>query len=204
MPLSAQHDMNLEQTDKSLFKRLQYAKEILVQMMSVASMPASLALTNLTARPEEQVETDVDCAVANTATYQSSQKMVPAMQQHQSSARHTKSASKCHMMMSPYTSKTKQMANSKEPQATRSYRMQTMTAQKASTGNNLLCSGVKQSSSKGRFELPMLSNRSNSKQTLGAVRNMSQTGKQVTSTSFSSSHNFLPSKIAAGMTAQPL
>ena len=40
--------MNLEQTDKSLFKRLQYAKEILVQMMSVASMPESLALTNQT------------------------------------------------------------------------------------------------------------------------------------------------------------
>lgn len=38
--------MNLAITDKSLFKRLQYAKEILVQMMSVASMPASLALNN--------------------------------------------------------------------------------------------------------------------------------------------------------------
>ena len=46
MPLSAQNDTNLEQTDKSLFKRLQYAKEILVQMMSVKSMPESLALTN--------------------------------------------------------------------------------------------------------------------------------------------------------------
>ena len=30
MPLSAQNDLNLEVTDKSLFKRLQYAKEILV------------------------------------------------------------------------------------------------------------------------------------------------------------------------------
>ena len=34
MPLSVQNDANLEVTDKSLYKRLQYAKEILVQMMS--------------------------------------------------------------------------------------------------------------------------------------------------------------------------
>ena len=67
-----------------------------------------------------------------------------------------------------------------------------MTAQKASTGNNLLSSGVKQSQSKGKFELPMLSNRSNSKQTLGATRDMSQNEKQVTPTSMSSSHNYLP------------
>lgn len=46
MPLSVQNDINLEKTDKSLFKRLQYAKEILVQMMSAASMPATLALNN--------------------------------------------------------------------------------------------------------------------------------------------------------------
>ena len=127
--------------------------------------------------------------------------MVPAIQHHQQSARHTKSASKGNMMMSPYTNKTgKQQASSKEPQVRGGYRMQTMTAQKASTGNNLLCSSVKPSSSKGKFELPMLSNRSNSKQTLGATRNMSQNGKQVTSTSLSSSHNYLPSKI----TSQPL
>lgn len=44
MPLSAQNDVNLEVSDKSLYKRLQYAKEILVQMMSVQSMPATLAL----------------------------------------------------------------------------------------------------------------------------------------------------------------
>ena len=42
MPLS--EDENLE--DKSLYKRLQYAKEILVQMISAQSMPPSLALTN--------------------------------------------------------------------------------------------------------------------------------------------------------------
>ena len=35
-------DENLEYMDKSLFKRLQYAKEILVQMMSAASMPPEL------------------------------------------------------------------------------------------------------------------------------------------------------------------
>ena len=46
MPLSAQNDVNLEVSDKSLYKRLQYAKEILVQMMSVQSMPPALALNN--------------------------------------------------------------------------------------------------------------------------------------------------------------
>jgi len=46
LPLGVQNDANLEVTDKSLFKRLQYAKEILVQMMSTQSMPASLALNN--------------------------------------------------------------------------------------------------------------------------------------------------------------
>ena len=47
MPLSVQNDANLEATDKSLFKRLQYAKEILVQMMSAQSMPACLALNTV-------------------------------------------------------------------------------------------------------------------------------------------------------------
>jgi len=57
LPLSAQNDLNLELSDKSLFKRLQYAKEILVQMMSVQSMPATLALTNQAiANPEEPVD----------------------------------------------------------------------------------------------------------------------------------------------------
>ena len=42
-PLSAQNE-NLERTNKSLYKRLQYAKEILVQMMSASSIPPSLAL----------------------------------------------------------------------------------------------------------------------------------------------------------------
>ena len=57
MPLSAQNDVNLEVSDKSLYKRLQYAKEILVQMMSVQSMPATLALTNQAiANPEEPVD----------------------------------------------------------------------------------------------------------------------------------------------------
>lgn len=46
LPLSTPMD-NLEQIDKSLFKRLQYAKEILVQMMSVSSMPESLQLMSL-------------------------------------------------------------------------------------------------------------------------------------------------------------
>lgn len=41
VPLSTSNE-NLEIMDKSLFKRLQYAKEILVQMMSAASMPPEL------------------------------------------------------------------------------------------------------------------------------------------------------------------
>lgn len=57
MPLSVQNDTNLEVTDKSLFKRLQYAKEILVQMMSAQSLPASLALNNqATAKSSEANE----------------------------------------------------------------------------------------------------------------------------------------------------
>lgn len=56
MPLSVQNDANLEVTDKSLFKRLQYAKEILVQMMSVASIPPTLALNNQVNEVEENME----------------------------------------------------------------------------------------------------------------------------------------------------
>ena len=59
MPLSAQNDINLEVSDKSLYKRLQYAKEILVQMMSVQSMPPTLALNGPVEeeaiKPEEMV-----------------------------------------------------------------------------------------------------------------------------------------------------
>ena len=161
MPLSAQHDNNLELTDKSLYKRLQYAKEILVQMMSVASMPPTLALNNQAAA----MEGDKDGAVAADEfnNYQSQQKMT-AYNQHQS-ARHTKSASKGAMMMSPYNSKT----TLKAKEQARSYRMQTMTAHKAQTSTNLLNSNIKQQQqaqnqqSKNKFELPMLSNRSNSR-----------------------------------------
>ena len=56
MPLSVQNDTNLEVTDKSLFKRLQYAKEILVQMMSIASMPATLALNNQNNEVEDELK----------------------------------------------------------------------------------------------------------------------------------------------------
>jgi len=66
------------------------------------------------------------------------------------------------MMMSPYNSKT----GLKAKDQARSYRMQTMTASKPQT-TNLLNSNVKQQQSKNKFELPMLSNRSNSKQALG-------------------------------------
>ena len=46
VPLSTP-DENLQLADKSLFKRLQYAKEILVQMMSAASMPAELQINKM-------------------------------------------------------------------------------------------------------------------------------------------------------------
>lgn len=59
MPLSVQNDINLEATDKSLFKRLQYAKEILVQMMSVQSMPPALALNNQARTSENEDEAPV-------------------------------------------------------------------------------------------------------------------------------------------------
>ena len=58
MPLSAQNDLNLEVTDKSLYKRLQYAKEILVQMMSVQSMPPTLSLTNQANTEENRQEAE--------------------------------------------------------------------------------------------------------------------------------------------------
>lgn len=75
-------------------------------------------------------------------------------------SRHTKSASKGGMMMSPYTGKSGQ----KNGQA-RTYRMQTMTASKLHSTTNLLNSNAMQAT-KNRFELPLLSNRSASKPSL--------------------------------------
>ena len=117
MPLSVQNDLNLETTDKSLFKRLQYAKEILVQMMSVQSMPPTLALTSQ-AQPDMLEQQNEE--VAPKQNYASQQKPMvgPAAmmgqglatinprQSVEQPARHTKSASKNGMMMSPYTNKT--------------------------------------------------------------------------------------------------
>ena len=65
--------------------------------------------------------------------------------------------------------------------------MQTMTAHKAQTSTNLLNSNIKQQTqnqqSKSKFELPMLSNRSNSRQPLGQTRttmkDQAANGKQV-------------------------
>ena len=68
-------------------------------------------------------------------------------------------------MMSPYNSKSVQ----KTKDQARTYRMHTMTASKTQTSTNLLNSNAKKQSSKGKFELPLLSNRSNSKPNL--VRN---------------------------------
>lgn len=177
MPLSVQNDINLETTDKSLFKRLQYAKEILVQMMSVQSMPPTLALTNQ-AKPDMMGQTNEDVApLAHCRqNYASQQKplagpsnllgqglvAINPRQSVEQPSRHTKSASKNAMMMSPYTSKT----GAKGKDQARTYRMQTLTASKTqTTTTNLLNSNAKQSSKK-QFELPLLSNRSNSKPSL--------------------------------------
>lgn len=66
-------------------------------------------------------------------------------------------------VMSPQYSKSVQ----KTKEHARSYRMQTMTASKVHQSTNLLSSNAKkQQQSKGKFELPLLSNRSNSKPSL--------------------------------------
>ena len=95
----------------------------------------------------------------------------------------------------------------------RSYRMQTMTAHKGQTSTNLLNSNIKQQQnqaqqnqqSKSKFELPMLSNRSNSRQALGQTRTLKdqQNGRQVSSASLTSSQNFLPSRIASNTQMPP-
>ena len=84
-------------------------------MMSVASMPATLALGNQATTKEG--EKDGAAGTDEFNNYQSQQKMI-AYNQHQS-ARHTKSASKGAMMMSPYNSKT----TLKAKEQARSYRM---------------------------------------------------------------------------------
>ena len=152
MPLSAQNDTNLEQTDKSLFKRLQYAKEILVQMMSVKSMPESLTLTNQAAvakvtegaeAPAEEQnfasqQTGVGAATAaNAPSYGLTGPPQTSVEPLNS---RTKSATKNCMIMSPYNSKTTQKAKD----AARSHRMHTLTASKTPTSTtNLLNSNAK-------------------------------------------------------------
>lgn len=161
MPLNAQNDTNLEVSDKSLYKRLQYAKEILVQMMSVQSMPSTLALTNQTAAnledPVENLQTQpsqkLNGALTNLLTG-------PEPQSRLSTANKARSASKGNKIMSPYNSK----STHKTKEHARTYRMQTMTANKLHTTTNLLNSNAKKYSNKGKLELPLLSNRSNSKQ----------------------------------------
>lgn len=106
MPLSVGDDLNLETTDKSLYKRLQYAKEILVQMISVQSMPSTLALNNQAVNFEEQEEAKPN---GNYAT-----------QAMRASVDLVKSASKIPtMMMSPFNSK----SNQKGKEHARTYRM---------------------------------------------------------------------------------
>lgn len=87
----------------------------------------------------------------------------------QSIVNQARSASKGNKVMSPYNSKSVQ----KTKEHARTYRMQTMTASKVHTSTNLLNSNAKKQSAKGKFELPLLSNRSNSKPTI--VRNQTST-----------------------------
>ena len=145
-------------------------------MMSVQSMPPTLQLTN-----QNEVNNEAEANLYDTAQQQpiagannyASTKPGPtltnmiatgAVNNPRSSveqpSRHTKSASKNAMMMSPYTGKSGQ----KNGQA-RTYRMQTMTASKLHSTTNLLNSNAMQTN-KNRFELPLLSNRSASKPSL--------------------------------------
>ena len=198
MPLT--EDENLE--DKSLYKRLQYAKEILVQMISAQSMPASLALTN-------QAKSAEGTGAANEYATQQ-QRVAPGAQTNvrssvvetnttsSAAARHTKSASKGAAIMSPYNSKSTQKL---KDSSARLQRMQTLTASKIPQSTNLLNSNIKQAQgrnpSANKFELPLLSNRSSSKPTL--VKGGKSTQAAMASTQ---SHNFLPSKIGTGVLNQ--
>ena len=81
----------------------------------------------------------------------------------------------------------------------------TMTASKVHTSTNLLNSNAKKQTSKGKFELPLLSNRSSSKPNL--VRNTPSISQKVMAqASTTQSHNFLPNKIGQGLmvSQQPL
>lgn len=191
MPLNAQNDVNLEVSDKSLYKRLQYAKEILVQMMSVQSMPPTLALTShAAANLEDPVENlqiqpvaqKLNCALTNLLT-------APETRPRMATANQPRSASKGIKVMSPYNSKSTQ----KTKEHARTYRMQTMTASKVVTSTNLLNSNAKKYSNKVKFELPLLSSRSNSKPMRNTPQSINQ--KVMTQASLTQSHNFLPTKI---------
>lgn len=101
--------------------------------------------------------------------------------------------------MSPHGSKTSQKAK----EASRTYRIQTLTASKLQS-TNLLGSSAKNKGNK--FELPFLSSRSNSKTTMMA-KNMSVQVKNGTPTQANGaqSHTFLPTKIGSGVLQnQPL
>ena len=109
--------------------------------------------------------------------------------------------------MSPYNSKSTQKL---KDSSTRLQRMNTLTASKIPQSTNLLNSNIKQGhqtrnpSATGKFELPLLSNRSNSKPTLvkGAKEAGLRAATQAAMTSSQSSHNFLPSKIGTGVLTQ--
>lgn len=173
-------------------------------MMSVQSMPSTLALTNQAVEnPEEPVQEvkqptpKLSSALTNLLTTNQTQDGTASRQQMPQARSESKGVVK---VMSPQYSKSVQ----KTKEHARNYRMQTMTASKVHQSTNLLSSNAKkqQQSSKGKFELPLLSNRSNSK--LSLVRNTPSVSQKVMAQAHSTqSHNFLPSKIGQGiMTAQ--
>ena len=146
-------------------------------MMSVQSMPPTLQLTNQASNENELEANLYETGQPASNNYASTKpgstltNMIAsgAINHPRSSveqpSRHTKSASKGGMMMSPYTGKSGQ----KNRQA-HTYRMQTMTASKLHSTTNLLNSNAMQAN-KNRFELPLLSNRSASKPSLVQQRN---------------------------------
>lgn len=142
-------------------------------------------------------------------------------QQQYNGGRHTKSACKGTMVMSPYNIKSgassasiaaiknATAAGKDHPSNTaqRSSRVLTMTASKAQqNGTNLINAAANGKSAaasagvKNKFELPFLSTRSNSnKPSLVAQR--AQTTAQATGYQLTHSHTFLPNKMNAGNAA---
>lgn len=81
-------NQNFEITDKSLFKRLQYAKEVLVQMMTGSPLPSSLGMCDEPRRPasNNEVTSPAPITVAPKATGMQSSR-IPQLKQTKSAAK---------------------------------------------------------------------------------------------------------------------